>query len=76
MTMRMRSKMKNKSQRHNINWPRPRHGPTSSKWKMCLSIMVVICIKQHLSNIWISVYEKVKPHCGWVGKSDPYKRSV
>ena len=34
--------------------------------KMCLSIMIVICIKQHLSNNWGSIYEKVKQHWGWV----------
>ena len=30
--------------------------------------MMVIYIKQHLSNIWNSVYEKVKQHWGWVEK--------
>ena len=29
-------------------------------------MMVVICTKQHLSNIWSSVHEKVKQHWGWV----------
>ena len=32
----------------------------------CLSIIMVICIKQHLSNIWSSIHEKVKQHWGWV----------
>ena len=32
------------------------------------SIMMVICIKQHLSNIWSSIFEKVKQHRGWVEK--------
>ena len=27
------------------------------------------CNKQHLSNIWDSVYQKVKQHWGWVEKS-------
>ena len=31
-------------------------------------MMVVICTKQHLSNIWSSVHEKVKQHWGWVEK--------
>ena len=34
------------------NRPRPRHGPKYTIYKMCLSIIMVICIKQHLGNIW------------------------
>ena len=30
--------------------------------------MMLICIKQHLSNIWSSIYEKVKQDSGWVQK--------
>ena len=30
--------------------------------------MMLSCIKQQLSNIWNSIYEKVKPGCGWVEK--------
>ena len=37
---------------------------------------MVICIKQHLSNIWSSIHEKVKQHWGWVEKSVAYKKSV
>ena len=29
---------------------------------------MVTCIKQHLGNIWNSIYEKVKQHWGWVEK--------
>ena len=29
---------------------------------------MVICIKQHLSNIWSSILEEVKQHWGWVEK--------
>ena len=36
--------------------------------------MMLICIKQHLSNIWRSIYEKVKQHWGWVEKSVAYKK--
>ena len=50
MAMKMSLKMKNRSQRHNINRPRTRHGPKYTKHKMCLSIMMVACIKEHLSN--------------------------
>ena len=52
--------MKNKSYRYDINRPRSRHGHKYTKYKICLSIMMVICIKKHLSNIWNSIHEKVK----------------
>ena len=34
----------------------------------CLSIVMVTCIKQHLSNISSSINEKVKQHSGCVEK--------
>ena len=37
--------MKSKSQRYNINRPSPRHGDKYDKNKICLSIMMVICIQ-------------------------------
>ena len=61
--------MKNRSHRYDINGPRPRHGQKYTKYKICLGILMVIYIKQHLSNIWRSVHEKVKPYWGWVEKS-------
>ena len=71
MTMKMRLKMKNRPQQYNINRPRPRHGPKYTKYKMCLSIMV-ICFKQRLSDISSSIHEKVnkkalliKKHVKW-----------
>ena len=36
--------------------------------------MMIICIKQHLSNIWSSVHEKAKQHWGRVEKSVAYKK--
>ena len=67
ITMKVRLKVKNRSHRYDINRPRPRHEHKYTKYKMCLtSIMMVICIKQHLSNIWSSIYEKVKQHWGRV----------
>ena len=71
----MRLKMKNISHRYDINRPRPRHGHKYTKYKMCLTIMMVMCIKQHLSNIWSSINEKVKQHWGWVEKSVTYKKT-
>ena len=62
MTMKMTLKMKNKSNRYDINRTRLRHGHRYAKYKMCLSIMMSICIKQHLNNIWSSIHKKVKQH--------------
>ena len=39
-----------RSHRYDINRARPRHKHKYTKYKMYLSMMV-ICIKQHLSNI-------------------------
>ena len=49
--MKMRLKMKNGSQRYDINRPRPRHGDKYTKYIMFLNIMVVIYIKKYLSKI-------------------------
>ena len=49
--MKMKVKMKNRSQRYDINKPRSRHGEKYSKYKKCLTMMTLMCIKQNLSNI-------------------------
>ena len=54
--------------RCDINRPRPRHGHKYTKYKMYLSIIMFICIKQNLSKIWSSIHEKVKQHWGWAEK--------
>ena len=54
------AKNENRSHRYGINRPRPRHESKYTKYKMCLSIMMAICIKQHLSNSWSPIHEKVK----------------
>ena len=64
----MRLKIKIGSHRYDIKRPRSRHGHKYTKYKMCFSIVIVICIKQHLSNIWSWIHEKVKQHWGWVKK--------
>ena len=66
--MKPRLKMKNKSQRYSINKLRPRHVHKYAKGKMCVSIMIVTCIKQDLNNILSSIYEKAKQNWGWVEK--------
>ena len=49
--MKMKMKMTNRSHRYEINRPRSRHVHRYIKYKKCLTIMMLICIKQHLSNI-------------------------
>ena len=44
--LKMEMKMKNKSHRYDINRPRPRYGHKYSKYRKCLSIMMLFCIKQ------------------------------
>ena len=65
----MRLKTKNGSHRYDINRPRQRQGDKYTKYKMCLGIIMVICIKQHLSNIWSSICETIKQHWGWIEKT-------
>ena len=44
-------KMKNRSHRYDINRPRSSDEHKYSKYKKYLTMMMLICIKQHLSNI-------------------------
>ena len=46
MTMKIRVKIKNRSQRYDINRPRPRHGHKYIKYKMCLRIMMVYALSK------------------------------
>ena len=47
----MKMKMKNRSHRYDIDRPWPRHGHKYTKYKEYLSVMMLTCIKQQLSNI-------------------------
>ena len=49
--MKTKMKMKNRSHRYDINRPRSRHGNKYRKYEKCLSMMMLIRIKQLLSNI-------------------------
>ena len=71
----MKMKVKNRSHRYDISRPRSRSEHKFSKYKKCLNTMMFIFIKQLLSNIWSSIYEKAKQHWGWVEKSVAYKKS-
>ena len=56
----MKMNMKIRSHRYDLNRPKSKHGHKYSKYKKCLSMMMLICIKQHLSNIWNLIHVKVK----------------
>ena len=47
--MKMRLKIKSETRRYEIIWTRLRHGHKHTKYKMCLSMIMVICNKQHLT---------------------------
>ena len=51
IVMKMRMKMTNRSHKYDKNRTRPRHGYKYAKYKMYLSMLMVMCNKQHLSNI-------------------------
>ena len=49
--MKMKLKMKSKSHRHDKNRIRSRNGYKCTIYKSCFNMMMLMCIKQHLSNI-------------------------
>ena len=49
--MRMKMKMKKRSHRYDINRLKYRHGHKYGKYNRCLRMMMLLCIKQYLSNI-------------------------
>ena len=64
----MKVKEKNRSHGYDINRPTSRHGLKYTKYKKCLNMMILTCTKQHPTNTWGSIYEKIKEHWGWVEK--------
>ena len=54
-------KMKNESHRYNINWPGPKQGHKHTKCKVSPYdlMMILICNKIQVSNIWSSIHEKL-----------------
>ena len=61
-----------RSHRYDKNKPWFRHEHKYSKYKNCLTIMMLICIKQHLNNIWSSIHEGVQQCWGLVEKNVAY----
>ena len=68
--------MRNRSQIYSIIRPRPRHGHKYTKYKIYLSIIMVICITQHLSNIWSRIHKNLSNTEAELKKSVGYKKSV
>ena len=60
--IKLKVKLKIRSHKCDINRPWSRHEHKFSKYKMCLSMMMLIIIKQHLSNVASSIHEKIKRH--------------
>ena len=58
--------MKNRSHKCDMSRLRSRHVQKYSEYKKCLSMIMLTCIKQYLSNIWSSIHEEVKQHRSWV----------
>ena len=52
IVMKMRLKMRNGSHRYDIDRTKPRYRHKYTIYKICLSMMMIMCNKQHLSNIW------------------------
>ena len=48
----MNIKIKKRSHRYDINCFRSKHGQKYIKWEKCLSVMMLTCIRQYLSNIY------------------------
>ena len=70
------SKWKNGLHRYDINRTKQTHGHKHTKYKICLSIMMVMCNKQHLSNIWSWSLKKLRSTQADLKKSIAYKKSV
>ena len=49
--MKMKMKMKNFSHRYDVSLPRTRHGRKYGKYKKFPTMMMLKCVRQHLSNI-------------------------
>ena len=74
MTMKIRLKVKNKMHIFDIKL-RPIHGRKYTKYKICLSIMMVICIKQHLSNFEAQFMTKLNNTEAELKNSVAYKKA-
>ena len=78
----MKMKMKNRSHicdiniGHRKNRPRSRHEHKCTEYKKCVRMMVLACIKQHLSNIWSSIHKKLSNTEAELKERVAYKKNV
>ena len=66
--IKIKKKIKNRLHRYDINRPRSRNEHKYNGYKKCLIMIMLLCTKQHLSNIWSSIHVEVKQRWGWVQK--------
>ena len=59
-----------------MNRPGFRHGHKYGKYKTFFSMIMLVCTKQHLSNIWSSIHEKLNDTEAELKKNVAYKKSV
>ena len=71
----MKLKMENGSNGCDITRTRPRHGQKHTKYKACLRMIMVLCNKHYLRNIWSGIHEKVTQRGGWIKKSVACKKA-
>ena len=70
--MKMRLKMKNRSQNCYINRPRPKHGPKYTKYKNCLNIMMVLSNTQ--TTFEVQFMKKLSNTEAEMKKTVPYEK--
>ena len=68
-------KMRYRSHRYDIYRPRSWHEHKYSEYQKCLNMMMLKCIKQHLSKILSSAHEKVKQYWAELKESIAYKKA-
>ena len=66
--------MKNRSHRYDIGRSKSKHGHKYSAYETYLSMMMLLCIKQVLSNISSSVHEKLSKTEAKLKKSVTYEK--
>ena len=59
MAMKMRLKMKNRSHRYDINRTSPRHGNRYTIYRMCPSVMMVVCINPYFTFLLSDITTKL-----------------
>ena len=74
--MKMKLKIRNRSHGYDINRDRHRHECKYTKYKKCLSMMVLTYIKQHSSHIGSSIHERVKQQLDRAEKNFAYEKKL